>query len=678
MFKFLSEKSLRAFIFSLSLSLIYITTFFQISYGAEHNKDALTKLTKLNIEELMNIEVDTVYSASKFVQKTTQAPSYVSIITSTDIKRFGYRTLADILNSLSGFYISYDRNYQYLGIRGFSSPGDYNSKILLLIDGHRINDNIYNTAYIGNEFILDIDLIDRIEVIRGPSSSIYGSNAFFGVINIITKNGSKIDGFELLGEAGSFDTYKQRITFGKEINKKFDLILSASFYKSHGQNLYFKEFDNPATNYGRAEGVDGEKYNSFFGAIKYNDFTIQGGFKTRDKIIPTAPWNSVFNTHMTNTNDTTGFLNFKFKRDIDTDTTFMSRVFYNYYYYDGNYIINKPPVVRTKDLSWGKSWGAETQLNKRIMEKHLITAGIEYQDNFLQKQRNYDELPYTEFLNDRRNSYQWGAFLQDEFSIKDNLILNAGLRYDYFKLFFGNASPRLGLIYNPNKTTILKLLYGMAYRTPNVYELYYNDGNITQKANPDLHSERIHTYEFVIEQFFKNYRFVVSGFYYRIDNLITQVIDPSDGLMVFKNLDDIEAKGIEFEAIAKWKQNIEAKLNYTYQEAKNKDTGRLLVNSPRHLIKSNFYVPIINKKFSSGLEFLYSGKRKTLGGRYAGGALLTNLNLLSEDIIKGLNVSATIYNLMDKKYGYPGAGEHIQQVIEQDGRSFRLKLTYTF
>ncbi|HPP06641.1 MAG TPA: TonB-dependent receptor, partial [Syntrophorhabdaceae bacterium] len=503
--------------------------------GIDREENSLDKLARLNLEDLMKIEVKTVYSASKFIQKTTEAPSYVSVITSSDIKRYGYRRLADIINSLSGFYISYDRNYHYLGVRGFSPPGDYNTRILLLIDGHRINDNIYNTAYIGNDFLLDVDLIDRIEVIRGPSSSIYGSNAFFGAINIITKNGKDINGMEISGEAGSFDTYKQRLTFGKEFNKNLDILLSVSFFKSHGQSLYYKEFDNPATNNGRADGVDGERFNSFFANIRYLDFLLQGGFITREKTIPTAPWGSEFNTNLTNTNDTLGYLNLKFKKDVDKDTSFMSRLFYNYYYYDGNYLINYPPLTRVKDLAWGKSWGGELQYNKRVFERHLITSGFEYQDNFLQKQRNYDESPYAHHLNDRRNSYQWGVFLQDEITLLDNLILNAGMRYDYFKLFHGNTSPRAALIYNPFEETTLKFLYGEAFRTPNVYELFYNDGNITQKANTDLDYEKIQTYEIVLEQYYKNLRLTISGFYYKIKNLITLTTDPSDGLLVFRN-----------------------------------------------------------------------------------------------------------------------------------------------
>src|SRR6185369_11958315 len=156
----------------------------------------------------MEIKVESVYGASKYEQKVTQAPSSISIVTGEEIKLFGHRTLADVLRGVRGLYVSDDRNYSYLGIRGFLRPGDYNTRILVLIDGHRMNDAVYDAAYVAREATIDVDLIDRVEVIRGPSSSIYGSSAFFGVINIITKRGGQLNGVEASTEVGSFDSYK--------------------------------------------------------------------------------------------------------------------------------------------------------------------------------------------------------------------------------------------------------------------------------------------------------------------------------------------------------------------------------------------------------------------------------------------------------------------------------------
>ena len=221
-------------------------------------------LTELSIEELLNIEV---YSASKFTQKITEAPASVSIITAADIKGYGYRTLADILGSVRGMNVSCDRNYSYLGVRGSGRTGDFNSRMLLLVDGYRLNAPIYDTAAIGTEFPVDIDLIERVEVVRGPGSSIYGSNAVLGVINIITKRGSDLNGLEVSGELASFGTDKERLSYGKRYDNGAELLLSASKYRSAGQDLFFPEFNAPATSNGIASNMDGDRYHSFFGKL---------------------------------------------------------------------------------------------------------------------------------------------------------------------------------------------------------------------------------------------------------------------------------------------------------------------------------------------------------------------------------------------------------------------------
>src|SRR5580704_18317398 len=111
------------------------------------DKPALANLMDMSLEELMKVEVDSVYGASGYKQKVTEAPASVTIITADDIQRYGYRTLADVLRHVPGFYVNYDRNYSYVGVRGFNRPGDYNTRVLILVDGHGMNDDVYGGAY---------------------------------------------------------------------------------------------------------------------------------------------------------------------------------------------------------------------------------------------------------------------------------------------------------------------------------------------------------------------------------------------------------------------------------------------------------------------------------------------------------------------------------------------------
>src|ERR1039457_3167614 len=221
-------------------------------------------LTEMPLEALMNIDVPKVYGASKIEQKETEAPASVTVVTADEIKKYGHRTLADVLQSVQGFNVSYDRNYAFLGARGLSL-GDFNDRMLLLVDGHRVNNNYNDGAAIGTDFILDVDLIDRVEVIRGPGSVLYGNNAFFGVINVVTRRGQQLDGFEASGEYGTFDTYKTRMTYGKLFTNGVEVLLSGTYYDSAGEDrLFYPEFNTPGQNFGVAQNMDGGSVGSFF------------------------------------------------------------------------------------------------------------------------------------------------------------------------------------------------------------------------------------------------------------------------------------------------------------------------------------------------------------------------------------------------------------------------------
>lgn len=143
-----------------------------------------TDAGRMSIEDLLSVEV--VSTASKFPQEVREAPASITVISAADIRRYGHRTLNDVLRSIRGLYTSYDRNYAYVGVRGLSRPGDYNTRVLLLLDGHRLNDAIYDMAPIGTDYPIDVSLIERVEVIRGPASSLYGTSAFVAVINVVT------------------------------------------------------------------------------------------------------------------------------------------------------------------------------------------------------------------------------------------------------------------------------------------------------------------------------------------------------------------------------------------------------------------------------------------------------------------------------------------------------------
>lgn len=632
-------------------------------------------------EKLLFRDIPSVFSASKYEQKTTEAPSSVTIITSDEIRKFGYRTLADILRGVRGMFTTYDRNYDYIGMRGFARPGDYSTRFLLLVDGLRMNDNVYDQVSIGTDFPLDVDLIERVEIIRGPASSLYGSNAFFGVISVSTKRGRDLQGAEISGEAGSFETFKGRLSYGNKFKNGLEILLSGTGYGSRGnEHLYFEEFDDPATNNGFADGCDADKFGSVFGKLSYREWTFLGSFVDRKKTIPTAPWETVFNNPGTFSIDKRADLDLRYDRFFFGQWGLTAHAFYGQYDYDGDYIDNwaepgaPPDLVVNRDYGRGTWWGAEFNLTRKLWGRHRLITGLEFRDNVRQDQGNYDREVY---LDDRRSSFIWAAYLQDEFEILKNLKLNAGLRYDHYGTFNGTANPRLALIFNPYRNSTFKFLYGRAFRAPNAYELYYNDS--TMKANPELGPEKIETREIVWEQDLgKGFRATAVGYENRIGGLISQMLDPLDGLIIFDNLDRVRAVGAEIEVEGKWSNGLQGTASFTLQRTEDRLTGEILTNSPASLAKLSMIAPLSKGRLFLSLEEFYISKRKTLDGNFAAGSWLTNMRLFGQNLGKGLELSAGVYNLFGAVYGDPGGEEHIQDVIIQNGRSFRLKLTFLF
>ena len=247
-------------------------------------------LGDLTLEQL--VEVQLVSVASRRPQKATEAPSVVTVVTGDEIRRQGYRTLGDVLRTLPGFYVTNDRNYSYVGVRGFGRPGDYNTRILVLVDGIRTNDNIYDGAYVGRESPLDANLVARVEVSRGPGAAVYGDNAFFAVVNIVTRNGGEAHGVEVDAGASSFGTYEGRAIFGRKLANGGTFLGSASFLSSDGQTLSFPEF--AGTSGGTVAGADGEHAEKAFVSFSKGGFTVEALRSSRTKHIPTASYDTAF------------------------------------------------------------------------------------------------------------------------------------------------------------------------------------------------------------------------------------------------------------------------------------------------------------------------------------------------------------------------------------------------
>jgi iron complex outermembrane receptor protein len=663
----------------------------QIAATAVNGTNQSPNLTDMSLEQLMQIQVPVVETASKFEQKATEAPADATVITSDEIKKYGWRTLGDLLETVPGFYISYDRDYSYVGVSGVNL-GDANNRILLLVNGHRINDNLDDSAQVDSSFILDMDLIDRVEIIRGPGSVLYGNNAFFAVINVITRQGKDINGVEGSGTYGSYDEGSGRATIGGQFTNSLQFLLSGTIYNNNGVgDLYFPEYQ--AWNNGIAHHMDADNFQSFFGSVSYWDLTLEGGYINRQKINPTAVEASSFNNSLLQSIDDRSYVTLKYAHQFDGGWDVLADVYYDQsdkeldYPYPANVSTvpyGGPEATFQQVREMGQWAGLEAQVNKKIFDKDTLTFGGEYRNDFEQN-LNVTETGAafgTAALESSRQNY--AVFGQADVAILDNLHANAGVRYDEYGDYTPDWSPRAALIYNPWQQSTFKFVYGTAFRDPNILELVLAGGNT------DVKPEKISSYEFIYEQGINRYlRSSVMAYYNHMDNLIGLGESAVDANF------NAETFGLEPSLEAKWK-DFSARLSYSLQRTENRDTGAGLPDSPENMIKLNFSAPIYQNKLFAGLEVQYTSQSKTevytppplfplvgsatiTPGPNSPGYTVVNLTLFSHDLfIKNLELSAGVYNLFNTKYYEPSSDFHLEPYLQQDGINFRIKATYRF
>ena len=651
---------------------------------------AQSSLSDLSLEDLMQMDAGQVFGASERLQPVTEAPASVSFITAQEIARYGYRTLADILRGVRGIYVTNDRNYSYIGARGFGNPGDYNIRILLLINGHRVNDNIYGQAEIGAEFGIDPAMFERVEIIRGPASSLYGDSAFFAVVNVITKSGASLGGASITTETGTLGTRLARGSVGRVFASGVDVALSGTYERSDGvSRLYFPAFDTPLTNNGVAQGLDGEGVKQLYGRVTFKGLAVTAAYGSRQRDVPTASALTLFNQQgvwREQTTDRHALIDAESGHSFrGTHLTF--RASFDRYSYSGtfprDFAPDGTPTTAAYVSGVGTRWTVSAGVTRAFRGRQTVRAGAEFIDNVHQDQNAaFINVP-TPFLKTDNTSTQHAVYIQDEVKLGSWFIVNGGLRYDGYTQFV-RVTPRAALIYLPSSTQSLKYLYGSAFRAPNQNELndsYYGEGVKT------LRPESIDTHELVWERYINDrLRTSVSAYWYKADRLITEI--PNDLSLVgstFVNQGQVRAKGLELEAQLRVKREARALVSYAFQRAVDHQTGQGLPNSPHHVAKARMSLPGPTPRSFVSLEGQYLSSRATLarkdredGYKFAprvSSAATLNVNLI-QPLGRSWELSGGIRNLFNNQYLDPVSSQLEQEAIAQNGRTARIGLTW--
>lgn len=642
---------------------------------------AQTDIASLPLEQLMQMEVTT---ASRYAQTALEAPAVVSVVTAEDIRLFGYRTLAEVLGSMRGLYASYDRSYHYLGTRGFATPGDYNTRVLLLVNGVRFNDNLYDQAPIGTDFPLDLDLVERVEFVPGPGSAVYGANAFFGVVNVITRDGRQLPGPQVSIEAGSNGSAKARFSLGTVDAQGRDWLVAVTRATARGADQYFSAFDAPETHHGVAQRLDFDRSTQLFARMHQEGLTLTLAHGERTKGTPTAAFSQAFNDPRSRYIDTNTRVAAEYTQQVQPSLAFTGRLHAGRYRFVGDYAYDYPPLTLNRDVGVGQWWGTEWQWVSTALARHKLAWGVDYRRDTRIEQLNFDLAPSVTYLDARRSGDALGVYFQDEFALAPTLTLHTGLRWGKQSGSAGSVHPRLGLVYWWNPSTALKLLHGTAYRPPNAYERDYHvdlPGGIVHTTA--LRPEKVRTTELAIEHAPTGAtRMLFTAFRSQVSDLLSLGDASLPDRLTFSNARSVRVHGMEAEVEQRWQGGSRLRVVYGWQNARDAAAPEPLTNSPRHLLKLQWADTLALAAEGPGrpghyaVEAIGVGARRTLAGARLPAYLLTNLIYTKR--LGDVEVSLGLYNLFNRQHAEPASYEIREDAIRQDGRTYRLKLTYAF
>jgi len=634
-------------------------------------------LTDLTLEQLLDLHVE---AAALHPQTLEDAPASVTVLTAEDLRKYGYRTLGEALASVRGFYGTYDRSYHSVGVRGFNLPGDYASRFLVMVNGHNMADHIFDSMlWFGVDFPIEMSLIKQIEIIRGPSSALYGSNGIFATINIVTKSPDEAGPPALMADAGSYGEKKAQIMIAEPLGKHASFLFSGSVFNNSGASpLYFPQLNTPATNHGQALNMDSEKGYHFFGTLLWRNWTFTGVLSNRNKIQPISWGPTIFNDRGTQLMESAGYVEAAYARELARGTL-QWRTYFNADHLRGrfDYPLDTPTGTVVEDnRTFSESDWIGTRLSYRFNASRLgtVTVGAEGTIDLRAYQGSQDIEPVPMvFVNIDRRDRTLAFFVQDEKALSAHWSLNLGARYDLSIYRTNFISPRAALIYQPTEKWSYKFLFGRSFRNPSSFQLFYGDGFFAV-ANPALRPESADTFEVDVERKLGRHMNLLAAVYsYRLNSFLEGGLLP-DGLSQVQNHGKVHASGFEIELNGRPFSWLEATASYAFQKSNDFDADSILENSPDHLAKLRFAIPM-GRKFDASSSMQYYSARRTLAGNFVPPVYLADFTITSKQLFPNFDVQFGIRNAFNRKYSDPIALTPLVDALPQSGRTIFIELT---
>jgi outer membrane receptor protein involved in Fe transport len=650
------------------------------------------------------IRTEQVQAASRQTEAVEDAPTSVTVISRRELLAFGYPTVAEAVRGVRGIYGWYDHSYESLGVRGLGRLGSYSNRELVLADGHPTNDNWLGSAYVGYDGRTDLADLERIEVIRGPGSVLYGTNAFSGVINLVTRYQGEKPGAEAGLSAVGSSVGRARYRAQASLGKDSGIWTSVSGVHGSGEDVTFPELTGqPKSATGQSGGADGFNAGTLQGRVWWRWLTAQWFYHSHDKALPTGEFQTLLGDPATHQTDQRGFLEARAEPVLSKYVKLESRLHWNLYKFLGQYARLPADGGNERDHFDGAWVGAEQRVVLTPVDRLRFTFGAEGQYHYRVETTARDNSGY--FLDDGKSGghpYRVGALYAVADAATERVRLSAGARLDAYSTFGSSVNPRASVILRPYEHGNLKIMGGKAFRAPSIYELYYNDGGITQVASPDLAPESMYSFEIEhSHRFTPTLTFIVAVYANYVTNLIQSVGagTEADPVHYVNATSPMTSLGGEIGLRREWRQGFMLEATYAYQHSLylasndladfiglNRDpTTRNVANSPEHLASIKAAAPLISRDITVASRLTFEGPRYD---RYesvsdppqgqTSPAVLWDLILSGEQDRYGLRYSVGAYNITDWRYSLPVSNEFSQRTMTQRGRTFLVSIDKSF
>lgn len=659
------------------------------------------------LTDLMEAEIQ-VFAASRYQQTLAQTPASVSIVSGEDIARYGYRTVNEALAAVPGFYDASSQWPQF-GVRGLADPGDFGSRVLFMVNGMPIYEPTYGGFFVD---YLDMDSIERIEVIRGTGSALYGSGAVLGIVNLITHNGKNAPAGTVAAEFGSNDTFKLYGSAGHADENGLDSFVSASITDSKGRNLYLREYDNPGFSNGVSAGNDAAGNLRLFGRVEREGNWLQGIFVSATRHDPLASYSTVFNTDKLLLREQFLSVEAGLTHRLDNEALLTARLYAFDIEERGDYPYNNNvpqsaglvQFINVSDLS-SRQYGAEVRYDQFLLEQHHLLAGLEVKQ--VEAHHQVGDQPGVArsgvlSVNARPAYTQISVFGQDEIRLDERNAVFLGGRYDAYRGFSsgvtGHFSPRLSWVHEFSDSDTGKLVFGEAYRAPTIYESLYQDGlpgASTLWASPMLRPEITRSLEAIWEHASsRDLAWNASAFLTRVENSPVLVDTPILGgfactsalcLQYRNSMQTQQVAGLEGGFKLNRQEGFSAYGSTTLQRGEYQVGQGALANSPAMLLKGGVSHPLPAEDWNGAIEGNFvshaKGRIAAVGVRTADAPsyLLVNFSVNRVSSPDGWRASFRINNLFDRSH-YTIASRELAPLerVPGDGRSISFTLGKDF